>query len=92
MEDLFLSGLANVPEAVGAEGEGGGGGHRGRGGEVGHSCGARSPRWSRANADKDLGVLVFLLCPYAVFSRLCACAHPDARNVTACEWHKAVTL
>uniref|UniRef100_A0A8C2ZGU4 Potassium inwardly rectifying channel subfamily J member 5 n=1 Tax=Cyclopterus lumpus TaxID=8103 RepID=A0A8C2ZGU4_CYCLU len=38
-----------------------GGNTRDRGGRQGNSCGARSPRWSWANIDKDLGVLVVLV-------------------------------
>lgn len=44
-------------------------GTQGTGGEAGHSCGARSPHWSWANTDKDLGYLVFLLCPYSLSPR-----------------------
>lgn len=40
--------------------------HRGRGREAGHSCGARSSSWSPASIDKDLGIDVFLLCPYSL--------------------------
>lgn len=39
--------------------------------ETGHSCGALSPHWSLANVDKDLDVLVFLLCPFSVSFSLC---------------------
>lgn len=50
--------------------------------EVWHSYGARSP-WSSANIEKDLGVLVFLLCPYSLFLSVCICWHPQCHRGVA---------